>query len=57
MNSTPTATQAPTHALRVNVSDSATTSAGMTSAGQTRSRDPNTSRDAATQMTSISVPE
>ena len=39
MNSRPTATQAPTHALRVNVSDRATTSAGMTSAGQIRSRD------------------
>ena len=34
MNSRPTPTQAPTHALRVNVSVSATTSAGMTSAGQ-----------------------
>ena len=55
MNSTPTATHAPTHALRVSVSDSATTRAGMTSAGQTRSRVPNTSRAPATPTTSISV--
>ena len=57
MNSTPTATHAPTHALRVSVSESATTSAGMTSAGQTRSRVPKTSRAPATPITSISVPE
>ena len=57
MNSRPTPTQAPTQALRVKVSVSATTSAGMTSAGQIRSRTPNTRRATAAQITSISMPE
>ena len=57
MNSRLTPTQTPTQALRVNVSVSATTSAGITSAGQIRSRTPKTIRAAATPITSISVPE
>jgi hypothetical protein len=55
--SSPTATHAPTQALRDNVSPRATTIAGMTSAGQIRSREPNTRRPVAAQATSISTPE
>ena len=50
-------TQAPTHALRVKVSASATSSAGITSAGHTRSRVSNSRRAAAAVATSISRPE
>ena len=53
----PTASRTPTSALRENVSGSATTSAGITSAGQSRSRDPKTSRATAAQVTSITRPE
>ena len=50
-------TQTPTHALRVNVSPRATSTAGSTSSGQTRSRLPNSRRAAATHATIISAPE
>jgi hypothetical protein len=56
-SSSPIATHVPTHALRPNVMASATTSAGITSAGHIRSRFANTSRAAADAMTSIRMPE
>ncbi len=56
-SSNPTAAHAPIQAFRVKVSRSAATSAGITSAGQMRSLDPNTSRPAAMQITSIRMPE
>ena len=52
-----TATQVPTQAPRPSVRNSATTMAGITRAGQMRSRDPNTSRDSAAHTTSIRNPE
>jgi hypothetical protein len=54
---TATPAQAPIQAPRVDVSASATTSAGMTTAGHVRSREPNTRRATAAQITSISTPE
>ena len=50
-------TQAPTQALRVSVSTSATSSAGRTSAAQTRSCFANITRATAAHATSISSPE
>jgi hypothetical protein len=51
------ATDAPIQALRPSVSARATTSAGITSAGQVRACRPKMRRAAAAQMTSISSPE
>ncbi len=50
-------TLAPTQALRVKVSARATRSAGITSAGQTRSRVSKSRRAAAAVAASISRPE
>ncbi|MNC90795.1 hypothetical protein D3C83_69380 [compost metagenome] len=50
-------TQAPIQALRPRLTASATISAGITSAGQMRSREPKRMRATAAHMTSISVPE
>ena len=53
-NSRPMPAQAPTQALRLSVTASAATSAGMTSAAQSRSSLRNRMRAAAVQATSIS---
>lgn len=50
-------TQAPTHALRVKVTATATASAGMTRIGHNRSRRPNRIRASAQPIASISRPE